>query len=286
MRPVRAKVHEKEKTIREVVLEAGGLLRGSSGPALESVLLRHRGVERAEASYMSETVNVGYDEDRIRENCPFLVQGVLFNALLCQGEKDLAQIARRLGENPSLHEGRAEKTADAINWKLWDEGHATYLDFDLITGQPIRVYAAAGYLPLYAGVPDENQARLMLESLKNTGFRLEDEGVMPVPSYGPYGYEFPPVQYWRGPVWINIDWLLMRGLERYGFNKQAQHLRHTIVDLVRNTGFHEYFHPIDGTGHGSDLFSWTAALFLDVLMDGRPLGGGLCGWSTVPGDDR
>lgn len=210
-----------------------------------------------------------YDEDRIREDCPFLVQDVLFNSLLCQGEKDLARIARTLGEDPSLHETRAGKTVDAMNRKLWDEEHATYLDFDLISGQPIRVYAAAGYLPLYAGVPDGKQARLMLESLKNTGFRLEDESVIPVPTYDPSGYGFSPVRYWRGPVWINMDWLMMRGFERYGYEEESVRLRRTIVELVRNSGFHEYFDPFDGTGHGSDSFSWTAALLLDVVLDGR-----------------
>ena len=53
--------------MKVVVLEAGGLLRGSSGPALESFLLRHRGIRRAEANYMSETVTVGYDESEISE---------------------------------------------------------------------------------------------------------------------------------------------------------------------------------------------------------------------------
>lgn len=38
--------------MKQVVLEAGGLLRGSSGPALESFLLRHPGIDRAEASFL------------------------------------------------------------------------------------------------------------------------------------------------------------------------------------------------------------------------------------------
>ena len=229
-----------------------------------------------------------YDEDKIMSDCPFLVQDVLFNTLLCQGVRDLAEIARVIGEDASPHETRANKTAEAVNRKLWDEEHGTYLDFDLVAKEPIRVYAAAGFLPLFAGIPDEARARRMVESLEQTGFGLGGEGVVAVPSYDPYGFGFSPVQYWRGPVWINVDWLLMRGLERYGFDKQAQHLRHSIVDLVRNAGFYEYFHPISGTGHGSDLFSWTAALFLDVLMDGQPAGDRLCGRSNAPapGDDR
>jgi Cu2+-exporting ATPase len=42
--------------MKELVLEAGGLLRGSSAPALETFLRRHAGIHHAEANYMSDTV--------------------------------------------------------------------------------------------------------------------------------------------------------------------------------------------------------------------------------------
>src|SRR5919206_311388 len=61
-----------------------------------------------------------YDEAWIREGCPFLVQDVLFNAILCQASRDLAEIARVLGEDPLPFEARAEQTARATNEKLWD----------------------------------------------------------------------------------------------------------------------------------------------------------------------
>jgi glycogen debranching enzyme len=107
----------------------------------------------------------------------------------------------------------------------------------------------------------------MVETLEGPCYGLGDGSVKAVPSYDRYGYGFSPDRYWRGPVWINVDWMLMRGLQRYGFEKQACHLRRTIIDLVESEGFHEYFDPASGRGHGSGLFSWTAALFLDVLMD-------------------
>jgi mannosylglycerate hydrolase len=61
----------------------------------------------------------------------------------------------------------------------------------------------------------------------------------------------------------------MRGLERYGFDEQATRLRQSIVELVEEGGFYEYFDPTNGKGHGSVFFSWTAALLLDVLMDDK-----------------
>jgi hypothetical protein len=207
-----------------------------------------------------------YHEGRIREECPFLVQDVLFNTLLCQSDRDLAEIARILGENPSPLEERAERTESAINGKLWDEQHGIYLDFDVASGLPLQVYVAANFVPLYAGIPDEGRARSMVDSLENTGFGLSDESIMPVPSYDRYGFAFFPTRYWRGPVWANINWFLMRGLERYGYERQAKRLQNTIVSLCRDEGFYEYFDTVTGAGHGSDLFSWTAALFLDVTL--------------------
>jgi hypothetical protein len=38
-----------------------------------------------------------------------------------------------------------------------------------------------------------------------------------------------------------------------------------MIDLVQQSGFYEYFHPQTGQGHGTDQFSWTAALVLDML---------------------
>jgi hypothetical protein len=161
-----------------------------------------------------------YDETRIREDCPFLVQDVLFNALMCQADRDLAQIARALSEDPSPFEQRAEKTAHAMNEKLWDEEHSTYLDFDLASNRLLEVYVSPNFVPLYAGIPDEEQARRMVDTLENTGFGLSDESLTPVPSYDRYGFAFFPTRYWRGPVWANINWYLMRGLERYGYKEQ------------------------------------------------------------------
>jgi neutral trehalase len=218
-----------------------------------------------------------YDEARIRADSPFLVQDVLFNTLLCQADRDLAELARAVGEDSSPFQARAERTARAINEKLWDEECGIYLDFDLVTSEPIRVYVAAGFSPLYANIPDTERARGILAMLENSGFCLGGNGCYPVPSYDRYGYGFSPVQYWRGPVWVNINWLLLRGFERYGLDEQADRMRRTTLELVRQQGFFEYFHPTTGTGRGSDLFSWTASLLLDILLDGAPKTNGKTG---------
>jgi glycogen debranching enzyme len=193
---------------------------------------------------------------------------VLFNSLLSKANDDFAEIARIVGEDPTPHEELARKTKGAVDRKLWDEARGTYLDYDLVAGGPIPVYfgpSLAG--PLYAGIPDRARAGRVIETLESDGFGLSDEDVTPVPSYDLHGYGFSRERYWRGPVWINIDWFLMRGLDAYGYEERAQRLRRTIVGLCRDEGFYEYFDPRGGGGLGSILFSWSAALLLDVLLE-------------------
>jgi hypothetical protein len=209
-----------------------------------------------------------YDEERIREDCPFLVQDVLFNSLLSKAARDLAEIARILGEDPSSHEELAEKTKSAINKKLWDEDRGIYLDYDFVDGKPIPVYFGPNLAgPLYANIATQDRAKRVVDTLENDGFGLSDKNITPIPSYDVHGFGFSEERYWRGPVWINIDWFLMRGLEAYGYEEHAERLRQTIIELCRREGFYEYFSPISGEGFGSILFSWSAALLLDVLLD-------------------
>jgi hypothetical protein len=206
-----------------------------------------------------------YNEANIALDCPFLVQDVLFNALLCQGNRDLAEVARILGEDPIPFEQLAERTAQAINQKLWDEEHGIYIGFDLVAGESIHTHAAAGFLPLFAGIPDVDRARRKYRYLNSSCFCRVDEDTYPVPTYDRHASDFEPSRYWRGPIWMNIDWLLYHGLQRYGFIEYAKRIQQSMIDLVQQHGFYEYYNPLSGEGHGTDQFSWTAALLIDLL---------------------
>lgn len=208
-----------------------------------------------------------YDEARIRRDCPFLVQDVLFNALLCQANRDLAEIARILGVESAPFETAADLTAQAINQKLWDEEHGIYSDFDLVAHMLIHAHVAAGFVPFFAGIPDSAQAQQMYNYLNSDAFCTLAESCYAVPSYDRHEPDFSANRYWRGPVWMNINWLLYHGMRRYGFQEYAQRLRQSMIDLPQKHDFYEYYNPFTGQGHGTDQFSWTAALLLDILYE-------------------
>jgi hypothetical protein len=61
--------------------------------------------------------------------------------------------------------------------------------------------------------------------------------------------------------------MLAQGLRRYGYAAKADSIQKDLIQLPIRFGFHEYFDSFDGTGYGSDNFSWTAALFIDLAHE-------------------
>ena len=71
----------------------------------------------------------------------------------------------------------------------------------------------------------------------------------------PYFKEFT---YWRGPVWVNTNWMIYLGLLKYGQTDVAGRIKQGILELVTNHGFREYCDAYTGQGLGGKSFSWTA----------------------------
>jgi glycogen debranching enzyme len=88
----------------------------------------------------------------------------------------------------------------------------------------------------------------------------------PIPTSQPDHPSFDPIRYWRGPVWVLVNWLVADGLTRAGLPDRAAALR-TATRMLVEQGFSEYYDPRDGTGIGGQGFSWSAALTLDWLTD-------------------
>jgi glycogen debranching enzyme len=87
-----------------------------------------------------------------------------------------------------------------------------------------------------------------------------------VPTSSPW---FNPKLYWQGPTWVNINWLIIDGLRRYGFKDHANALTESTLEMVTKAGCYEYFNPLNGAPYGGANFSWTAALAIDLLKTSR-----------------
>jgi hypothetical protein len=80
---------------------------------------------------------------------------------------------------------------------------------------------------------------------------------------------FDRSSYGRGPTWLTFNWLIWLGASTHGLPVIADLMYGSSLRLVRQSGFREFFDPFDGTGRGSNDFSGSAALILDLLAARR-----------------
>jgi glycogen debranching enzyme len=118
-------------------------------------------------------------------------------------------------------------------------------------------------MPLYAGSVSQERAMQLVKLLEN---EHTFGPAYPVPSVSLESFWFKPTCYWQGPTWVNTNWLIIDGLERYGFHDHASALRESTLEMVRTHGCYEYFDPRTGDPAGAPNFSWTAALAIDLLQ--------------------
>jgi hypothetical protein len=214
--------------------------------------------------------DLNYEQNKIVHSSPFLVQDVMFNAILHHADECLLELARIVNESGEEIKKWMQATRDAFQSRLWSEADALYLDYDLREKSSVRQNTIAGFMPLYAQLASKEQAKLLVEKhLLNQNEYAPDKKhtVFFTPTTSKNNEYFDPVKYWRGPIWVNTNWLLFEGLRRYGdYRDLADRIRSDTLELLDRNGFFEYFDPSTGKGLGTENFSWSAALAL-VLLD-------------------
>jgi hypothetical protein len=211
---------------------------------------------------------VRYDEKKIAGECPFLVYGPLFNAILCASNEALIKISDILKEPFIEIEQWYEMTAKSLREKLYHDEHGIFDAYDIRGGKLLKLETAAGFMPLFGGAASHEQALQIYEYLNSRSFcALLQGNCFTIPSYDTQKEGFRRENYWRGPVWININWMLLQGLRRYGFSQKADSLARDILQLPIRFGFYEYYDSFDGRGYGTKNFSWTASLFIDTAFE-------------------
>lgn len=211
-----------------------------------------------------------YDDAAIYEDCPFLIQDPLFNAILVWSNEALIEIGNLLGEDVSEIIQWNELTIYSMNEKLWDEKEGRYLAYDLRNDAYIFTPTISGIMPLIGEVPTQEQAEQILRTLASDHFAATKENVCLCPTHSLLAEDIDFQKYWRGPVWINMNWMLYHGLRRYDFDALAELVKKDSLELLREYGFYEYFDPRKNldtkTGYGTQQFSWSAALCIDFLL--------------------
>ena len=199
-----------------------------------------------------------YDEKAIFENSEFIIQDVLFNVLLLKSNQALLKIANILNKDKTLIEEWIEKTSNGLN-KLFNDGF--YYDFDLKTNKLINVKTVTGLSPILFS----NNTKDLICNLKKEFIDIENDNYS-VSSLSRLDEKFDSINYWRGPVWVNITWLIISGLENNQEYELATKIRNECIKKIESLGFYEYFDSVNESGCGDNHFSWTAAIYICLIL--------------------
>jgi glycogen debranching enzyme len=184
------------------------------------------------------------------------IGAVDLTSYIIMDNKALASMAKFLIENNSkldrqalekdiqLFESQAEQTTEALNKNLWDEESGYYFDLDLQTGKLKKIVTVASFFPLTAHAASDRQYLRLREHAVNT---KEFNTIFPFPTVSHSDPTFEK-DMWRGAVWINTSFLVIRGIKQYGDQNLVRYLSQHLVDSVYKvwslTGtFFEFYDP-------------------------------------------
>lgn len=206
----------------------------------------------------------GFDSQYIYDHCPYKVVDIGIVSILHRASDDLLELCRIAGQDQGVSDltESTQRTRSAVD-RLWSDERQCFLNHNLISGAPIDEVTTATVLPLFGNLANKEQAAAIAELIDS----WLDATKVGLSSTHPSSPRYESQRYWRGPVWLHINWMISLGAESYGYPELARRLRNTTRDCVTASGFWEYFDADTSAGCGGDDFTWTAAVALYWLTD-------------------
>ncbi|MDE3240367.1 MAG: hypothetical protein KGN33_15515 [Paracoccaceae bacterium] len=205
--------------------------------------------------------SLGWDNGKLHDASPFQVVDPGFNAILIRSCADVAELARKLGlgDLAARNAAMAAKGAAALE-TLWNARLGQYVCLDRVTGRLIDSPSVGGLLAAFAPLP-AHRAQALAARVR----ALSENITYTVPSHDPDAPEFDTRRYWRGPVWLIVNYMIADGLRAAGQTAVADRIVDDSLRLIRTGGFAEYYDPMSGAPCGGGRFTWTAAMVMEFL---------------------
>ncbi len=193
------------------------------------------------------------------------------NTYLCLQQESLAKMAAAIGEPAAaaLWAKSADEMAGRMIRLMWDgqAGLFPAVKRTALGATSINTRTPFNLFPLMTGRMPKEIADRLVAHLTNPG---EFWPRYPVPTVALDDPKFDPQKMWRGPTWVNVNYLLIEGLARSGYADLARELRRrTLEVMMGQEDIYEYYHPETGKNppDAASIFGWSSALFIDMAIE-------------------
>lgn len=188
------------------------------------------------------------------------------NSYLALQYDELAAMSEAAGRPADARRLRdeAQRHTDRLIERQWSTTARRFVP--LVRGSAGGPHTVTDLLPLVTGrLPPEIGEAVCLDLTDPATF-----GRYPTaPTVSRADPAFRADRMWRGPVWLNTNYLLIDGLCRQGRDRLADELTRQTLQLVCESGeLAEYWDAGSATRAPSavPMFSWSAALFVDLAV--------------------
>jgi putative isomerase len=274
---------------------------GWATPLLEKLVAFHAAWLKTNRSQIgllvwSNGIGLGNDNDPTSSGRPpFSSANPLLNCMFYEDLRAVAELAGRLGMSARRDElaAQADAFGKLIQTAQWDPRDKFFYTQDVLCSDdrakylpnakegmafswkslPLRIATFTGFLPLWVGVATAAQAKALLD----TWWRGDDR------FHAAYGcrtlsdretmyelvYSGNPSD-WLGPIWTIANYLVWRGLKKYGTAAEADELAQATIrmlakDLAEHGSLNEYYHPDTGEALSHAGFMDWNLLVLEMM---------------------
>ena len=193
------------------------------------------------------------------------IAGVDLNAYLNREMRILAKMAPLVGKDAEaeIWEKRAAEHGKRMMERLFDRDDGIFYDRLVAEDKFHKVLTPASFTPLWAEVkvPKEIAHEMIAKCLVNPKHFF---GSYPFPVVAYSDPNYSPDRWWRGPVWMNIAWVMTEVLRMYGFEKERKEAISRLTGtILRGDQPNELYSSADGKPRGCTGYCWTSAVFID-----------------------
>ena len=253
--------------------------------------------------YWQNDAAIGVDNDPCTYYRPERSSASIFlNCLMYKELKAMSYLCERLNlsETAPQYKKNASELKTAIQKHCWDERDGFFYSVDLNllpvkqpdtferhSGMPrdwdcliMRIGVWSGFLAMWSGIATPEQSeRMVREHFKNEKTFNAPYGIRTLSKmekmYNLKASGNPSS--WLGPVWGISNYMVWRGLVKYGYEREAQELAVKTVklfgkDIKRFSTLHEYYQPENGEPILNPGFQNWNYLVMNMLawLENRP----------------
>lgn len=164
-----------------------------------------------------------------------------------------------------------QELRSAINRYMWDDETGAYYAYHVNDGRRDSTLICYAFDPFRMHIAPRKRIGRMVDMLTDdTYFNWSKYAVTSAAKTAPIytetrgAYDGAPA--WSGSVWSLRNEVIIQGLEDIGRYDLSAYLALKTVRMFNNN-YTEFINPTDGSGHGVQRYAWSAAQYIQILVE-------------------